>query len=69
MLAAGVGADLAAVQPRWDARIDSVLAQATLTRPTGVIQSNGKQGVHSEYLGHILAEMQFLQRAYPGMEW
>lgn len=69
MLAAGIGADLALIRPEWDARIDAVLAEATLTRPEGRVRSNGKQGVHSEYLGHILAEMQFLQRAYPGMEW
>jgi len=69
MLAAGIGADLAAIRPIWDARVDAVLAEATLGRPQGRVRSNGKQGVHSEYLGHILAEMQFLQRAYPGMEW
>lgn len=69
MLAAGIGVDLALIRPEWDARINAVLAEATLTRPEGRVRSNGKQGVHSEYLGHILSEMQFLQRAYPGMEW
>jgi ring-1,2-phenylacetyl-CoA epoxidase subunit PaaC len=69
MLTAGVGVDLAALQPLWDARIDAVLAEATLQRPTSVTRSNGKQGVHSEYLGHILTELQFMQRAYPGMQW
>ncbi len=69
MLAEGVGPDLAALRPQWDARIDAVLAEATLTRPEGSIRSAGKQGTHSEHLGHILSEMQFLQRAYPGMEW
>ena len=69
MLAAGIGVDLAALQPAWDARIDAVLAEATLERPAKITQSNGKQGVHSEYLGHMLGEMQFLQRAYPGMKW
>ncbi len=69
MLRAGVGADLAALQPAWDARIDAVLVEASLERPSSVTRSNGKQGVHSEHLGHMLSEMQFLQRAYPGMEW
>ena len=69
MLQAGIGADPVALRPAWDARVDAVLAEATLTRPQGRIRSNGKQGVHSEYLGHLLTEMQFLQRAYPGMEW
>ncbi len=69
MLRAGVGVDLAALQPAWDARIDAVLAEATLKRPSSVTRSNGKQGVHSEHLGHMLSEMQFLQRAYPGLQW
>jgi ring-1,2-phenylacetyl-CoA epoxidase subunit PaaC len=69
MLRAGVGVDLAALQPAWDARIDAVLAEATLKRPNSVTRSNGKQGVHSEHLGHMLSEMQFLQRAYPGLQW
>jgi ring-1,2-phenylacetyl-CoA epoxidase subunit PaaC len=69
MLAAGIGADLALIRPNWDARIDAVLTEATLARPGGRVRANGKQGIHSEHLGHILSEMQFLQRAYPGMQW
>jgi ring-1,2-phenylacetyl-CoA epoxidase subunit PaaC len=69
MLRAGVGVDLAALQPAWDERINAVLAEASLERPTSVTRSNGKQGVHSEHLGHMLSEMQFLQRAYPGLQW
>ena len=69
MLAAGVGADLAALKPEWNARINAVLAEATLARPEIITISDGKNGIHSEHLGHLLSEMQFLQRAYPGMEW
>jgi len=69
VLADSVGVDMAALRPEWDRRIDAVLAEATLSRPQGSIRSAGKQGTHSEHLGHILSEMQFLQRAYPGMEW
>lgn len=69
MLAAGVGADLAALKPEWDARINAVLAEATLARPEIITISDGKNGIHSEHLGHLLSEMQFLQRAYPGLEW
>ena len=53
----------------------SVLTEATLTIPGKVWQhgvsgaGGGKRGVHSEHLGYILAEMQFLQRAYPGGTW
>ena len=47
-----------------------VLAASNLTAPAGTwMQSGGKDGRHSEHLGFILAEMQFLQRAYPGQEW
>jgi ring-1,2-phenylacetyl-CoA epoxidase subunit PaaC len=48
----------------------AVLTEATLEIPKEVfMQSGGKTGRHTEHLGYILAEMQFLQRAYPGAEW
>ena len=50
--------------------MDMVLAQATLARPAdGWHQSGGRKGRHSEHLGHLLTDMQFLQRAYPGATW
>jgi ring-1,2-phenylacetyl-CoA epoxidase subunit PaaC len=51
--------------------VAEIFAEATLTmRPSDAwMQRGGKKGVHSEHLGYILAEMQFLQRAYPGAEW
>ena len=69
MLAAGIGPDVCTLEPEWDARIGEVLAEAMLNRPTSRVRSNGKAGVHSEHLGHILGEMQFMQRAYPGLKW
>ncbi|QGZ93840.1 1,2-phenylacetyl-CoA epoxidase subunit PaaC [Terricaulis silvestris] len=69
-LEAGVGVDKAALRAAWDARIDAVLADATLERPASrrpVL--GGRVGRHSEHLGHLLTEMQFLQRAYPGATW
>lgn len=69
MLEQGIGVDLAGIRPIWEERVGAVLAEATLEKPDAVIISNGKNGVHSEYLGHILPEMQYLQRAYPGLEW
>jgi len=69
-LAAGVGIDKAALRGAWDQRIDAVLADANLARPAArrpVL--GGRVGRHSEHLGHILSEMQFLQRAYPGATW
>lgn len=54
----------------FDALVDEVLAEATLARPTGTFaHKGGKQGQHSEHMGHILSTMQWLQRAYPGATW
>lgn len=70
MAEAGVGVDLEKIKPLFNEKIEEVLAQATLIKPSGAwMQSGGKDGKHSEHLGYILAEMQFLQRAYPGLEW
>ena len=67
---AGVAPDPASFRDIWNATIDGVLARATLVRPTdGWMQSGGRSGRHTEHLGHLLAEMQFLQRSYPGAAW
>jgi ring-1,2-phenylacetyl-CoA epoxidase subunit PaaC len=66
----GVAVDKAALKPEWEARVDAVLAEATLARPAArrpVL--GGRNGHHSEHLGHLLSEMQFLQRAYPDATW
>ncbi|MEQ9126386.1 MAG: 1,2-phenylacetyl-CoA epoxidase subunit PaaC, partial [Alphaproteobacteria bacterium] len=66
----GVAADRAALKPLWDAAIDPILVEATLARPADSwMATGGRQGLHGEHLGHMLAEMQFLQRAYPGLAW
>ena len=58
------------VHAAWSARIERILAEATLNRPKDRPHSwHGKRGQHSEHLGYILAEMQHLQRAYPGARW
>jgi ring-1,2-phenylacetyl-CoA epoxidase subunit PaaC len=50
--------------------VDDALAEATLTRPnSGWMASGGKEGRHTEHHGFILADMQFLQRAYPDAQW
>ena len=67
---AGAVPDPAASKPAWSATIDEVLAAATLRRPKdGWTQTGGHSGKHSEALGHLLATMQFLPRAYPGATW
>jgi ring-1,2-phenylacetyl-CoA epoxidase subunit PaaC len=70
MVAAGIAPRAAALKAGWLARIDAVLAEATLARPADTpFPWHGKRGVHTEHLGYMLAEMQFLQRAYPGAAW
>ncbi len=69
--AAGFGIDVASLKNDWMQKIKIVFEEATLPLPKedAWMQSGGKEGRHTEYLGYILAEMQFLQRAYPGCEW
>lgn len=68
--ASGFGVDPSTLREEFDAAIDDVLARATLTKPSSHAgYGGGKCGVHSEWLGHILAQMQFLQRAYPDARW
>lgn len=70
LIEAGIAPDPAALRPEWEAMVDRVLAEATLARPRdGWMQSGGRRGVHSEHLGHMLAVMQHLPRAYPGAVW
>jgi len=71
---AGIAADVGALEAPWHAHVDAVLAEATLAPPDkawmqGGGGRGGKQGVHTEHLGFVLAELQFLQRAYPGARW
>lgn len=70
MVEQGVGVDFKKIQPQWRAQIEAVLNEATLRIPAyGWGHSGGKNGKHSEHLGYILTEMQYLQRAYPGAKW
>tara|TARA_R110002020_G_scaffold15555_24_gene55317 strand:+ start:1155 stop:1928 length:774 start_codon:yes stop_codon:yes gene_type:complete len=66
----GIAVDPAALKAEWETAIDAVFAEAGLTRPAGGwMQTGGRGGRHSEHLGLILADLQFLQRAYPGASW
>ena len=66
----GIGVDPGSLRPEWQARIADVLADATLDAPTDPYQrTGGRAGFHTEHLGHMLSEMQWLQRTYPGLEW
>jgi ring-1,2-phenylacetyl-CoA epoxidase subunit PaaC len=65
-----IGPDLRTLEVPWMSRVKSTFAEATLTLPnSGWMQLGGRRGVHTESLGYLLAEMQFLQRAYPDAQW
>jgi ring-1,2-phenylacetyl-CoA epoxidase subunit PaaC len=71
LLADGIGVDLLLVKKQWDQKVAAVLSEATLELPETKAWSRpgGKQGVHTEHLGHLLAELQYLQRMHPGAAW
>lgn len=67
---AGIGANVETIKTKQLQKIDEIFTQATLQIPENSwMQSGGKEGNHTEHLGYILADMQYLQRAYPGAEW
>ena len=66
----GIAPDLTLLSKKWKSKVEDILTEATLSIPSSDFQQKGgKKGLHSEHLGFILAEMQYLQRAYPGSEW
>ncbi|MNL84365.1 1,2-phenylacetyl-CoA epoxidase, subunit C [compost metagenome] len=71
MVAEGVAPSGAPLREQWLSHVSDILGEATLAMPRADawMQKGGKQGRHTEHLGYLLAEMQFLQRAYPGSEW
>jgi ring-1,2-phenylacetyl-CoA epoxidase subunit PaaC len=70
MAAAGIGPSLVTLRARWEERVGAVLQEATLQRPAASRYLwHGKRGVHTEHLGHMLAEMQHLPRTFRGAAW
>lgn len=66
----GIAVDNSALKSEWDRMVNKTLVKAKLTRPEDAyMATGGKKGLHTEYLGFILSEMQFLQRAYPDAKW
>ena len=64
------GPDLHAISERWKKQVSAILAEATIEMPEdGYMQSGGKAGRHTEHLGYMIAEMQYLQRTHPGATW
>ncbi len=66
----GIAPDLTALKKEWDEMVADVVSEATLEIPENKYMfTGGRKGHHTEHLGYILAEMQFLPRAYPDAEW
>ncbi len=67
---AGIGVDVAALRGPWHAQVSEILTEATLTVPEdGWKVRGGRQGYHTENLGQLLTELQFVHRSYPGCQW
>jgi ring-1,2-phenylacetyl-CoA epoxidase subunit PaaC len=65
-----IGADLEKIHSEWSDTTQSIFSEATLTTPDGPPAiANGKGGMHTEHMGFMLAQLQYMQRAYPEMEW
>lgn len=70
LIAKQVAVDAAQLQSAWTKAVEATLGEATMTTPDGSWSiRGGRQGVHTEHLGYLLSELQFMQRAYPGLEW
>ena len=67
------GVDFNEIKNLWNEKVKIILNEASLIRPSGgggdFMQTGGKEGKHTEHLGYILTELQYMQRAYPGCEW
>jgi ring-1,2-phenylacetyl-CoA epoxidase subunit PaaC len=67
---AGVAPDLGTIEPKWRAMVSDVIQRATLVVPSEThMMAGGRSGRHTEYLGHMLSEMQIVARSHPGAEW
>lgn len=70
MVAEGVGVDVTKLKLNYYKRVNDLLQLADLEIPESkYFQKGGKEGIHTEHLGYLLSELQYMQRAYPNMEW
>ncbi len=70
LIASGILPDLSGIKAEWESTVKYVFSEATLEIPTNNWKfEGGRKGRHSEHFGHLLSELQYMQRAYPNMEW
>ena len=70
LIDAGIAVDPASLRPHWFSTVSAVMGEATLALPKGEwMQKGGRSGLHSEHLGHLLSELQSMQRTFPGVTW
>ncbi len=66
----GFGVDVAGLKQKWITKVEAVFSEAMLEIPnSGWMQDGGKQGKHTEYIGYLLSEIQYLQRTFPNSVW
>jgi ring-1,2-phenylacetyl-CoA epoxidase subunit PaaC len=70
MVSEGIGVDVTKLKDGFYERVNTLLAEANLQIPESKwFQKGGKEGIHTEHLGYLLSELQYMQRTYPNMEW
>lgn len=70
MVSENIGVDVTTLKQTYYSEVASILEEATLNVPeTQWFQKGGKEGIHTEHMGYLLADLQYMQRAYPNMEW
>jgi ring-1,2-phenylacetyl-CoA epoxidase subunit PaaC len=70
MVFEGVGVDVTKLKNNYYSHINKILLEATLEIPESKwFQTGGKEGIHTEHLGYLLSDLQYMQRTYPNMEW
>jgi ring-1,2-phenylacetyl-CoA epoxidase subunit PaaC len=70
LIDAGVAVDPLMLMPEWLVTVTDVVREATLVLPENDwMQQGGRDGRHSEHLGHLLSELQYMQRSFPGASW
>ena len=70
LIGLGIAIDRGALESEWRAEIEQLARACNITLPDTPWQvSGGRQGLHTEHMGHLLSELQYMQRAYPGLQW